>query len=330
FHLDGLRVDAVASMLYLDYSRGGGEWLPNVHGGRENLEAVQLLQELNATVHKHHPGVLMIAEESTAWPGVSRPTEAGGLGFDLKWNMGWMHDTLSYFGNDPVHRGHHHGEMTFAIDYAWTENFVLPLSHDEVVHGKGSLWERMPGDDWNKAAGVRALLAFMWAHPGKQMLFMGGEFAQTGEWAEARSLSWDELDQPLHAGVRDLVRDLNAVYRASPALFTQDTTSDGFGWIDASDTAGNVIAFLRIGSDGSQLACIANFSGSPHHDYRVGLPKRGRWHEVVNTDAEHYGGSGVGNLGVVQTERKPWHGFSQSVALQLPPSGVIWLTPEKP
>jgi 1,4-alpha-glucan branching enzyme len=328
FHLDGLRVDAVASMLYLDYSRNEGEWLPNEHGGRENLEAVQLLQELNATVAKHHPGVLMVAEESTAWPGVSDATRNGGLGFGFKWNMGWMHDTLAYLGHDPMHRSHHHGEMTFAIDYAWTERFVLPLSHDEVVHGKGSLWGRMPGDDWNKAAGVRALLAFMWAHPGKQMLFMGGEFAQTGEWAESRALSWEQLDEPLHAGVRDLVRDLNTVYRDSPALYTQDATPDGFRWIDASDTGGNVIAFLRVGSDGSQLACIANFSGTPHHDYRIGLPKRGRWREVLNTDAEWYGGSGVGNLGAVSTERVPMHGSSQSAALQLPPSGVIWLAPE--
>jgi 1,4-alpha-glucan branching enzyme len=329
YHLDGLRVDAVASMLYLDYSRDEGQWAPNVHGGRENLEAVRLLQELNATVYKHHPGVMMIAEESTAWPGVSRPTDGGGLGFGFKWNMGWMHDTLSYLGNDPVHRSYHHGEMTFAIDYAWTENFVLPLSHDEVVHGKGSLWQRMPGDDWNKAAGVRSLLAFMWSHPGKQMLFMGGEFAQTGEWAESRSLSWDELDQPLHAGVQRLVRDLNAAYRATPALYTQDAVPDGFRWIDASDTAGNVVAFLRIGDDGSPLACVANFSGAPHHDYRVGLPVPGVWREVLNTDAEAYGGSGVGNLGAVEAEAVPWHGFAASALVQIPPAGVLWLAPDE-
>jgi 1,4-alpha-glucan branching enzyme len=328
FHLDGLRVDAVASMLYLDYSREDGQWLPNQHGGRENLEAVQLLQELNATVYKHHPGVVMVAEESTAWPGVSRPTEGGGLGFGFKWNMGWMHDTLGYLGHDPVHRSYHHGEMTFAIDYAWTENFVLPLSHDEVVHGKGSLWGRMPGDDWNKAAGVRALLAFMWAHPGKQMLFMGGEFAQEGEWAESRSLDWEQAEQPLHAGVQSLVSDLNAIYRETPALYSADAVPEGFAWIDASDTQGNVVCFLRRGADGSQLACLANFSGSPHHDYRVGLPLTGRWREVLNTDAEVYGGSGVGNLGSVEAEGVPWHGQATSALVQLPPSGVLWLEPD--
>ncbi len=239
-----------------------------------------------------------------------------------------MHDTLSYLSHDPVHRSYHHGEMTFAIDYAWTENFVLPLSHDEVVHGKGSLWGRMPGDAWNKAAGVRALLAFMWAHPGKQMLFMGGEFGQEGEWAEARGLDWDELRDPLHAGVLELVADLNQTYRATPALHTADTTPDGFRWIDASDVAGNVVCFLRIGSDGSQLACLANFSGAPHHDYRVGLPLLGRWREVLNTDAQAYGGSGVGNLGSVEAEGIPHHGFAASALVQLPPAGVLWLEPD--
>ncbi|MFS0884441.1 1,4-alpha-glucan branching protein GlgB [Aeromicrobium sp. 179-A 4D2 NHS] len=327
FHLDGLRVDAVASMLYLDYSRNEGEWVANRHGGRENLEAVQLLQELNATVYKHHPGVVMVAEESTAWPGVSSPTSSGGLGFGFKWNMGWMHDTLSYLGHDPIHRSYHHGEMTFSIDYAWSEHFILPLSHDEVVHGKGSLWQRMPGDEWNKAAGVRGLLAFMWAHPGKQMLFMGGEFGQPGEWAESRSLDWDALDDPLHAGIQRLVADLNEHYREDPALWSADARPEGFRWIDASDTAGNVIAFLRLGSDGSQLACVANFSGGPHHDYRVGLPLAGTWTEVINTDAEIYGGSGVGNLGAVEATEDPWHGQPASAVLQLPPSGVLWLRP---
>ncbi len=330
FHLDGLRVDAVASMLYLDYSRNDGEWLPNQHGGRENLEAVQLLQELNATVYKHHPDVMMIAEESTAWPGVSRPTDGGGLGFGFKWNMGWMHDTLSYLGHEPVHRQYHHGEMTFSIDYAFTENFVLPLSHDEVVHGKGSLWGRMPGDAWNKAAGVRGLLAFMWAHPGKQMLFMGGEFGQESEWAESRSLDWGQLDDPLHLGILHLVTDLNAFYRSAPALWTIDDRPEGFRWIDASDTAGNVIAFVRTGSDGSQVACVASFAGEPHHDYRIGLPSGGTWREVLNTDAEVYGGSGVGNLGAVEAEDVPMHGFEHSAVLQLPPSGVLWLTPTTP
>ncbi|HVV08546.1 1,4-alpha-glucan branching protein GlgB [Amycolatopsis sp.] len=327
FHLDGLRVDAVASMLYLDYSRPEGQWLPNQYGGRENLDAVRFLQELNATVYKRHPGAVMIAEESTAWPGVSRPTHLGGLGFGFKWNMGWMHDTLHYLQHDPVHRSYHHNELTFSLVYAWSENFVLPLSHDEVVHGKGSLWGRMPGDDWNKAAGVRSLLAFMWAHPGKQLLFMGGEFGQEQEWSEERSLDWHLLEQPLHDGLRKLVRDLNGVYRSAPALFSADTRPEGFQWIDANDANGNVISFLRHGEDGSKLACVANFSGSPHHDYRVGLPRPGRWREVLNTDASSYGGSGVGNFGAVEAVREPWHGQPASAMLQLPPNGVLWLTP---
>jgi 1,4-alpha-glucan branching enzyme len=323
FHLDGLRVDAVASMLYLDYSRD--EWLPNEFGGRENLDAVRFLQELNATVYKRHPGIVMFAEESTAWAGVTRPTHIGGLGFGFKWNMGWMHDTLAYMGHDPVHRSYHHNEMTFSLVYAWTENFMLPLSHDEVVHGKGSLWQRMPGDDWNKAAGLRSLLAFMWAHPGKQLLFMGSEFGQPQEWSESRSLDWQLMDEPLHKGVYTLLRDLNAVYRSSPALYSEDTRPDGFQWIDANDSANNVISFLRLGLDGSYVACIANFAGHPHLNYRVGLPFAGAWGEVLNTDAEIYGGSGVGNLGQVIAEDKPWHGLPASVVVALPPSGVLFL-----
>ncbi|MFI9385718.1 1,4-alpha-glucan branching protein GlgB [Kutzneria sp. NPDC052558] len=328
FHVDGLRVDAVASMLYLDYSRPEGQWLPNVHGGRENLDAVQFLQELNATVYRRHPGIMMIAEESTAWPGVTRPTHLGGLGFGFKWNMGWMHDTLRYLSHDPVHRSYHHNEMTFSLMYAWSENFVLPLSHDEVVHGKGSLWGRMPGDNWNKAAGLRSLLAFMWAHPGKQLLFMGGEFGQIDEWSEKRSLDWPLLDEPLHAGVKQLVGDLNAAYRRSPALYTMDTSPDGFSWIDANDSAGNVLSFLREGDDGTVLACVANFSGGPHRDYRIGLPTTGVWREVVNTDARVYGGSGWGNQGELVAEATPWHGRPASAVVQLPPAGVIWLSPE--
>ncbi|HEV7974616.1 1,4-alpha-glucan branching protein GlgB [Amycolatopsis sp.] len=328
FHLDGLRVDAVASMLYLDYSRKEGEWLPNQYGGRENLDAVRFLQELNATVYKRHPGVVMVAEESTAWPGVTRPTHLGGLGFGFKWNMGWMHDSLQYLSHEPVHRSFHHNEMTFSLVYAWSENFVLPLSHDEVVHGKGSLWQRMPGDDWNKAAGLRSLLAFMWAHPGKQLLFMGGEFGQPREWSESRSLDWDLLAQPLHGGVKSLLSDLNRVYKDSPALFNGDTRPEGFSWIDANDSGGNVLSFLRISEDGSQLACVANFAGTPHLDYRVGLPFPGKWREVVNTDAEIYGGSGVGNLGEVEAGPTPWHGLPASAVLQLPPAGVLWLAPE--
>jgi 1,4-alpha-glucan branching enzyme len=335
FHIDGLRVDAVASMLYLDYSRPEGQWLPNVHGGRENLEAVAFLQEMNATVYRAHPGVITIAEESTAWPGVTRPTYMGGLGFGMKWNMGWMHDTLDYFGRDPIHRAFHHNQLTFSLMYAFSENYVLPISHDEVVHGKGSMWTRMPGDDWNKAAGVRALLAFMWAHPGKQLVFMGGEFGQVREWSEQRSLDWDLLADPLHGGIKTLMGDLNHVYRDNPALWTKDNTPEGFAWIDANDAAGNVLSFLRFGSndpavDGrpNVLACIANFSGTPNENYRVGLPFAGRWREVVNTDAESYGGSGVGNLGVVEAEPVMWHGRPASAVLRLPPSGVLWLVPE--
>ncbi|MGW6936124.1 1,4-alpha-glucan branching protein GlgB [Lentzea sp. NPDC054927] len=329
FHLDGLRVDAVASMLYLDYSRPAGQWLPNEYGGRENLEAVRFLQELNATVYRRHPGVVMIAEESTAWPGVTRPTHLGGLGFGFKWNMGWMHDSLHYLSREPIHRSFHHNEMTFSLVYAWSENFVLPLSHDEVVHGKGSLWQRMPGDDWNKAAGVRSLLAFMWAHPGKQLLFMGGEFGQRQEWSESRSLDWHLVEQePLHQGIQSLMRDLNSVYKTAAALYSHDVTPEGFQWIDANDSAGNVLSFLRIGEDGSQLVCVANFAGMPHYDYRVGLPTAGRWKELVNTDASVYGGSGVGNLGGVETENRPWHGRPYSALLQLPPAGVLWLVPD--
>ncbi|MGH3591841.1 MAG: 1,4-alpha-glucan branching protein GlgB, partial [Pseudonocardiaceae bacterium] len=327
FHLDGLRVDAVASMLYLDYSRKAGEWSPNEHGGRENLDAVAFLQEMNATVYKRHPGVVTIAEESTAWPGVTRPTHVGGLGFGFKWNMGWMHDTLGYVGHDPVHRGYHHNSMTFSLMYAWSENYVLPLSHDEVVHGKGSLWNRMPGDDWNKAANLRCLLAYMWAHPGKQLLFMGGELGQPAEWAENRSLDWNLCHHPLHGGVLALVGDLNAAYRSHRALFSQDTNPAGFEWIDANDAWGNVLSFLRMGDDGTVLACLANFAGNPHEKYRVGLPRPGRWREVLNTDAEGYGGSGVGNLGEVIASETPCHGLPYSAVLRLPPAGALWLAP---
>ncbi len=333
FHIDGLRVDAVASMLYLDYSRPEGQWLPNIHGGRENLDAVDFLKEMNATVYRMHPGAVTIAEESTAWPGVSRPTHLGGLGFGFKWNMGWMHDTLDYIGRDPIYRGYHHNQMTFSLMYAFSENFVLPLSHDEVVHGKGSLWQRMPGDDWNKAANLRALLAYMWAHPGKQLLFQGGEFGQQREWSEQRSLDWHLLEDPLHGGVKTLVGDLNRAYRAMPALWTRDSTPDGFSWIDANDSSGNVLSFLRHGVDAdgraTVMACVANFSGSPKPDYRVGLPFAGRWREVLNTDALSYGGSGWGNMGGVDAEQFVWHGRPASAVLQLPPAGVLWLAPEE-
>ncbi|NEW46854.1 1,4-alpha-glucan branching protein GlgB [Nocardia cyriacigeorgica] len=325
FHIDGLRVDAVASMLYLDYSRPDGEWEPNVHGGRENLEAVDFLTELNDRIHSEHPGVLTIAEESTTWPGVTRAIEVGGLGFSMKWNMGWMHDTLGYLRRDPIHRSWHHNEITFSLMYAWSENYVLPISHDEVVHGKGTLWTRMPGDDYAKASGVRALLAYMWAHPGKQLLFMGQEFGQFREWSHDRGLDWHELDNPLHRGMQTLVRDLNTVYRAHPALWTQDTTPGGHSWIEADDREHNVLAFLRYGTDGSVIACVYNFAGSPHDKYRVGLPTAGRWTEILNTDAVEYGGSGIGNLGAVVADEEPWHGRPASAVLALAPSSAVWL-----
>ncbi|WP_327144029.1 1,4-alpha-glucan branching protein GlgB [Nocardia sp. NBC_01327] len=329
FHIDGLRVDAVASMLYLDYSRP--DWEPNIHGGRENLEAVAFLQEMNATVHKHHPGVVTIAEESTTWPGVTRPTEVGGLGFTMKWNMGWMHDTLGYLQHDPVHRTWHHNEITFSLTYAWSENYVLPISHDEVVHGKGTLWTRMPGDDFTKASGVRALLSYMWAHPGKQLLFMGQEFGQFREWNHDRGLDWHELENPLHQGIHTLVRDLNTLYRATPALWSQDTSPGGYSWLDADDRDNNVLSFLRYGADGAMLACVYNFSGAEHRDYRVGLPAAGRWLEVLNTDAIAYGGNGIGNLGAVAATAEPWHGRPASALVTLPPSSALWLVPaDKP
>ncbi|MCW2889114.1 MAG: 1,4-alpha-glucan branching enzyme [Streptosporangiaceae bacterium] len=328
FHIDGLRVDAVASMLYLDYSREDGSWTPNVYGGRENLEAISFLQEMNATCYKRSPGIMTIAEESTAWPGVSRPTHLGGLGFGFKWNMGWMHDTLGYLEHEPIFRNYHHGEITFSLVYAFSENYVLPLSHDEVVHLKGSLLGKMPGDTWQKFANLRTLLAYMWAHPGKQLLFMGGEFGQGGEWAEERSLDWWLLDDSHHSGVQGLVRDLNRAYRSTPALWTRDNDPEGFHWIDANDAAGNVLSFLRYGSDGSALACITNFAGQPHEDYRVGLPSSGRWREVLNTDAFEYGGSGVGNLGQVEAIDEPWHGQPASAVMRVPPLGAVWLVPE--
>jgi 1,4-alpha-glucan branching enzyme len=325
FHIDGLRVDAVASMLYLDYSREPGQWLPNRHGGRENLDAVQFLQEMNATVYRRTPGVMTIAEESTAWPGVSRPTHLGGLGFGFKWNMGWMHDTLGYSSREPVYRQYHHHQMTFSMMYAYTENFVLPISHDEVVHGKGSVLRKMPGDRWKQLANMRALLGYMWAHPGKQLLFMGQEFAQDAEWSESRSLDWWLLDLPEHRGMHTLVRDLNAVYRSTPALYTQDSNPEGFQWIDANDAASNVFSFLRVGTDGSVLACITNLSGVAHDGYRVGLPRAGRWRELLNTDAELYGGAGRGNYGSVEAIDAPWHGRPASAALTLPDLSVLWL-----
>jgi 1,4-alpha-glucan branching enzyme len=328
YHVDGLRVDAVASMLYLDYSRQAGEWTPNVHGGRENLEAIGFLQEMNATAYKRVPGIVTIAEESTAWPGVSRPTHVGGLGFGFKWNMGWMHDSLGYMSRQPVHRQYHHHQMTFSMMYAYTENFVLPLSHDEVVHGKGSLLRKMPGDRWQQTANLRAYLAFMWAHPGKQLLFMGSELGQEAEWSESRELDWWLLDHADHRGVQACLRDTNHAYVRNPAFWSADTDPSGFSWIDANDAGGNVFSFLRVGTDGSVVACVSNFSAVPHEGYRLGLPAEGWWSELLNTDAEVYGGSGVGNLGGVRAESVEWHGRPASAALRLPPLGTLWLRHE--
>lgn len=329
FHVDGLRVDAVASMLYLDYSRKEGEWLPNRYGGRENLDAIDFIRELNTLVYQAHPGALMIAEESTSWPGVSHPTYTGGLGFGMKWNMGWMHDTLDYFGHDPVHRRFHHNTLTFSMVYAWSENFLLPLSHDEVVHGKGSLLARMPGDDWRKFANLRALYGYQWAHPGKQLLFMGSEWGQRAEWDADQSLDWFLLEQPLHRGMQHLVRDLNRVYRHEPALFERDFDPSGFRWIDASNADANVIAFVRYSAARDRhLVCVCNLSPVPRFGYRLGLPEAGAYREVLNSDSQFYGGSNLGSLGLIQSEGRPWHGLPCSAAITLPPLATVWLVPE--
>jgi 1,4-alpha-glucan branching enzyme len=328
-HTDGLRVDAVASMLYLDYSREDGEWLPNEHGGRENLEAVEFLKDVNEMIYAREPGIISAAEESTAWPGVSRPTYLGGLGFGFKWNMGWMHDTLLYFQKDPVYRSFHHHTLTFSLMYAFSENFVLPLSHDEVVHGKRSLLDKMPGDRWQKFANLRSLYAYMWAHPGKKLLFMGGELAEWEEWNYDGSLHWNLLEYAEHQGVQSLVRDLNATYRAEPALWEIDDDPAGFRWLEANDAANNVVAFARLDAAGEQaVVCVLNLSPVPRYEYRVGMPSSGRWREALNTDSAYYGGSGVGNLGGVTAEATPWHDQSYSALLTLPPLGAVWLVPE--
>ncbi|MFJ9966599.1 1,4-alpha-glucan branching enzyme [Streptomyces avermitilis] len=333
FHVDGLRVDAVASMLYLDYSREEGQWSPNEFGGRENLDAVAFLQEMNATVYRRVPGVVTIAEESTAWEGVTRATHDNGLGFGLKWNMGWMHDSLDYAQHEPVHRRYHHHEMTFSMVYAYSENYVLPISHDEVVHGKGSLVSKMPGDWWQQRATERAYLGFMWAHPGKQLLFMGQEFAQGAEWSETHGPDWWLLDpaygaEPDHRGMRDLVRDLNTVYRHEPALWERDTDPAGFAWIAGDAAEDNVFAFLRHAADGTPLLAVSNFSPVVRHDYRLGVPDDiPAWHETLNTDGARYGGSGVTNPHPVKPEPQARHGRPTSIRLALPPLSTLWLRP---
>jgi 1,4-alpha-glucan branching enzyme len=322
FHVDGLRVDAVASMLYRDYSRGPGEWTPNRYGGRENLEAIDFLRRLNGVVAERGKGAIMIAEESTAWPGVTAPVDQGGLGFQYKWNMGWMHDTLDYLGKDPVHRPYHHDEMTFGLVYAYSERFVLPLSHDEVVHGKGSLYGRMPGDRWRKAANLRAYFGFMWTHPGKKLLFMGGELGQPWEWSHDGEVGWDLLGDPDHAGLQRLVRDLNRLYASEPALHATDVHPSGFHWVIGDDRANSVFAYLRRTQD-TQLLVVLNMTPVPREGYRVGVPEAGPWREVLNTDAGIYGGSNLGNGGRAEATAGPAHGFGASLELTLPPLAAL-------
>jgi len=326
FHIDGLRVDAVASMLYLDYSRTDGRWVPNQYGGRENLEALSFLRELNELVHAEHPGALMIAEESTSWPHVSRPVSAGGLGFDFKWNMGWMHDTLYYFQRDAIYRQFHHGNLTFGLWYAWSENFILPFSHDEVVHLKRSLLNKMQGDLWQKFANLRALYAYMWAHPGKKLLFMGGEIGQWREWNNDQSLDWHLLDEPLHGGVNQLIADLNRLYKDEPALWEADIEPAGFEWIETDNARQNILAFLRIAPDAKRrLICVCNFSPAVHYGYRLALPVAGKYKLILNTDAPAYGGSGALDIEHLTAEEQSWHGRDYSAAIDLPPLATVWL-----
>ncbi|MGO1270295.1 MAG: 1,4-alpha-glucan branching protein GlgB [Pseudomonas helleri] len=325
YHVDGLRVDAVASMLYRDYSRKAGEWVPNIHGGRENLEAIDFLRHLNDVVALEVPGALVIAEESTAWPGVTQGTEQGGLGFSYKWNMGWMHDSLHYIQQDPVYRAHHHYELSFGLVYAWHEHFILPISHDEVVHGKHSLIDKMPGDRWQKFANLRAYLSFMWAHPGKKLLFMGCEFGQWREWNHDEQLDWYLLQYPEHRGVQKLVSDLNQLYREEPALHEQDDVPQGFQWLIGDDATNSVYAWLRWSKAGKPVLVVANFTPVPREAYRVGVPEAGTWHEIINSDAGVYSGSNYGNGGGVNTDPQPSHGQEVSLALNLPPLGVLIL-----
>ncbi len=330
FHFDGLRVDAVASMLYLDYSRKEGEWVPNRFGGRENLEAISLIREINEAVHRPGLGAMMIAEESTAWPQVSHPIYAGGLGFDLKWNMGWMHDTLKYFQTDPLFRGGNHNALTFGLLYAWSENFILPLSHDEVVHMKGALLEKMPGDDEQRFATLRALYGYMWAHPGKKLLFMGGEFGQWREWNETESLDWHLLEDPAHKGVQNLVRDLNRIYATENSLWEADGEHEGFQWIDANNASENIVSFIRRSpATGRELVCVCNFSPVLRENHRLGLPRAGQYRLLLNTDAEQFGGSGMELADSVEAEENPCHGQAYSARITLPPLTTLWFAAPK-
>jgi 1,4-alpha-glucan branching enzyme len=330
YHVDGLRVDAVASMLYLDYSRNEGEWVPNIHGGRDNIESIQFIRQMNEAVYKNYPDIQMIAEESTAWTKVSRPTWDGGLGFGMKWNMGWMHDTLEYFGKDAIHRKYHHNELTFSMLYAFTENFVLSLSHDEVVHGKRSILSKMPGDDWQKFANLRALYAYMYGHPGKKLLFMGNEFGQWDEWNHDKSLDWHLLQYDRHKQIQLLVKDLNRLHVGEPAFHEYDFDDRGFEWIDGSDWEGSIIIFLRKTSacqDKILVGC--NFTPVVRLKYRVGVPAGGNWREILNSDGKEYGGSGVGNAGGVHAKNVPWRGRNFSLEINLPPMGVLYLKNNK-
>ncbi|MGV8074958.1 MAG: 1,4-alpha-glucan branching protein GlgB [Syntrophobacteraceae bacterium] len=330
FHADGLRVDAVASMLYLDYARNDGEWIPNEYGGKENIDAIYFLRRFNEVVYEKHPDVQTIAEESTAWPMVSRPAYVGGLGFGMKWNMGWMHDTLDYFSKDPIHRKYHQNQLTFSIWYAFFENFVLPLSHDEVVYGKGSLLRKMPGDDWQKFANLRLLYGYMYGHPGKKLLFMGGEFGQWDEWCHEKSLDWHLLEYPLHQGMIEWMKDLNRRYKNEPALYEVDFSNNGFEWIDFHDAESSVISFMRKAKSSEDIVMVvANLTPVLRTNYRLGVPRGGAWRELLNSDARAYGGSGLGNLGSVEATPIPCHGRYQSVSLVLPPLGVIFLKSEE-
>jgi 1,4-alpha-glucan branching enzyme len=327
-HVDGFRVDAVASMLYLDYSRSPGEWIPNEFGGNENLEAISFLRRFNEETHKNYPGTITVAEESTAWPMVSRPVFLGGLGFDMKWDMGWMHDTLAYFSKDPVHRSYHHNKLTFRMIYAFHENYVLPLSHDEVVHGKGSLLGKMPGDDWQKFANLRLLFGYMYAQPGKKLVFMGGEFGQWSEWAHDRSLDWNLLESSLHSGLQHWMKDLNRLYRTEPAMHESDFSSAGFKWIDCNDAVHSAISLIRRDrKDANELIAVFNFTPVPRQNYRVGAPRSSFWQELLNSDAREYGGSGQGNLGSLEAAPVPFHGMSHSLNLTLPPLSAVFLRP---